>query len=300
MYSHGSSAHVGVGKRGHGGRNYRPPPDRNKNNGELVPPPLKACSCLVQLDLSEYMQLAGFVSSASSLTEVSSEVADPSSRRRLHTCFPGDTLEQRRKSVQQCEKHLRSRFGVHLVIPGRTQQAPVAIVGQSYRETIPATAWLLQQLMLPRNSGDSASVGGRIQKNVKDPNDGTLEGRWWQQQKLDDIQESNGVNLDPYWLFQSISWSVMACDLLTRRRASEPASDDQSSPSSPKSILELLQTCIDNLKFRVGWTELQGMDVFFHTLRTKEMNVLLSSMAFAAGHPEKVAVLFEEVQQVGR
>ena len=130
MYSYGASARA-TGKRGHGGRNYRPPPERNKNSGELTPPPMKACNCLLQLDLPEYLQAAR------------RDVNGSNRPRRLHTWFPGNSVDERRKAVGRCEKHIRSRFGVHLVIPGRTQSSSVAIVGKSYHETIPAVAWFL-------------------------------------------------------------------------------------------------------------------------------------------------------------
>jgi hypothetical protein len=377
MYSHGSSVRIGVGKRGHGGRNYRPPSDNNKKRGDdsnkLIPPPLK-----IQLDVPEYAEIT---SSSSSVSASSSDHNDPSSGtgglppRRLHLCLEGSTLDERRKSVREIEKKLRSEFGVHLVIPGRNQRGPLAVVGLSHRETIPAIAYLMKRLIFDDPSTNSSSnaattattsvaagtnnnntsssivffLTGRIQKNVKDPNDVILSGRFFQYHRLSQQQQIDAATqflLSPYWLFESASWNVMACPL-TSPTIQQPSQQHQnqhqqsassmmplstvsgdgnsssmtqssSSTSSSSSmtkqeetstmILEALQMCVDNLRFRLGNLALSELDIFLHptppSLRSPES-------AFATGnsptrapnnhqlqHPAPILAIFEEIREV--
>jgi hypothetical protein len=297
MYSYGSSARAGMGKRGHGGRNYRPPPERHKN-GEMVPPPMKACNCLVQLDLPEYMQ------TANRDDEVSDTV---SNRRRLHTCFPGTTIEERRKSIQNIEKLMRSRFAAHLVIPGRTQSGPVGIVGKTYREALPAVACFLQQLVLNSSTENEYSqtpilINGRIQRNVKDPDDVTIEGRW-QHRALQSFAEGSSKHpLDPYMLFQSHQnfWNVMTCDLEPPTASSIAGETADTAPNT--TFLDLLKTCVDNVTFRLGNNGLRGVDIFFYQIppinAQIQQSTVVSVAAFAAGHPDQVDAVFQEIRQV--
>jgi hypothetical protein len=306
MYSHGSSARVGVGKQGHGGRNYRPPSDRhNKEIGDLVPPPLKACDCLIQLDLPEYMQEAVIVASEN----VSAfDTTASSNRRRMHWCFPGNTVEERRLSVQQSQKQIRSKFGVHVLIPGRLQRGPVAIAGTSYRDTIPATTWFLENLVLSRvtitdsASGQPGSFTGRIHRNVKDPNDIVLEGQWRQTPSQIPLDEGKSFHVRLSWVFQSETWAVMTCDLLAMYAKNGSGNINQSESNE---VLEHLQTCVDNLKFRLGSSGLNEIDLFLRhlapndfTSRHQHKQGKAWSMAFAAGHPSRVNVLLQELGQV--
>ena len=111
MYSHGSSARAGIGKRGHGGREYRPP--RERRDAEATPPPLKEGACLLRFFLDEYSRPAP---------------------RRDHRCFGG------RDGLRSLERALRSRCLCHLVVPGRRQSGPVAIVGRTIREALSGAA----------------------------------------------------------------------------------------------------------------------------------------------------------------
>jgi hypothetical protein len=306
MYSHGSSARIGVGKRGHGGRNYRPPPDRhNKGSGDLVPPPLKACDCLIQLDLPEYLQEAGIV--ASDIIGAADTTAS-SNRRRMHWCFPGDTLEERRQSVLRSEKQIRTKFGVHILIPGRLQRGPVTIAGTSYQDTIPATAWFLEKFVVSTRDtrtgsaiGEPGSFTGRIQRNVKDPNDVVLEGEWRRALPQEPSYEGKNGPVQLFQLFQSDTWTVMACNLM----ACSKYSSGDIKQSESMDFLEHLQTCVDNLKFRLGSSGLQEIDLFLRRLPAYENQSQHQrkqgeewSMAFAAGHPSKMHVLVQEVAQV--
>ena len=119
-----------------------------RRDPKATPPPLKACGCLCQLDLSE------------------SQVARP----RNHYAFQGG-----RQGLNQLERDLRSLFCVHLVVPGRKQTGPVAIVGATYHQALPATMYLLERLVYTEQN-ESAILPGRIQKCVQDPNDRTIEG----------------------------------------------------------------------------------------------------------------------------
>ena len=168
---------------------------------------------------------------------------------------------------------------MHLVIPGRTQSGPVAIAGKTYHETIPAAAWFLRQLVVPEEacaSGSSSSdvppsIGGRVQRNVKDANDVTVEGKWLLKPASMDTDAISQRPLHPYWLFQSREniWHVMSCDLdehATTTAATDDAPSDAPLNNTP-TVLELLKTCLDNFSFRLGSSGIQGIDIFFHQLK---------------------------------
>jgi hypothetical protein len=234
MYSYGSSARA-TGKRGHGGRNYRPPPERK--DPSCTPPPLKECSCLILLDIAEYQSL------------------EPTGR--LHMVFGG------RETMQHRETFVRSEFTVHLVIPGRKQAGPIAIAAQTYRQALPAVAWLLQRLQ------GVDSVPGRIQTNVKNVQDPGVSGIW--------TKPSNNSDRKPYWLFQSETWSVLGCPLLLENDNEE----------SRMNMLALLQTCVDNAKFRLG-SVVNQVNIFTDPQ---------ACTAFGAGDHQQALVLYEEAQK---
>ena len=130
MYSYGSSSRGS--KQGHGGRNYRPPPERRDPG--TVPPPLKLCHCLIELDVPEY--------------------AVPQPQGRTHASFGG------KKQVDLLIGVMRSVYCCHLEIPGRTKGGPVGVVGASVRNVIPACHYLLQSLAVNR-------IQARIHRDVK-------------------------------------------------------------------------------------------------------------------------------------
>ena len=238
MYAYGSSARA---KSGHGGRNYRPPPERK--DPSCTPPPLKECSCLILLDIDEYQSL------------------QPTGR--LHIVFGG------RETMQYCETFVRSEFTVHLIIPGRKQAGPVAIAAQTYRQALPAVAWLLQRIQ-----GVDDSVSGRIQTNVKNVQDPGVSGIWTK-------PSSTRSERKPYWLFQSETWSVLGCPLLLLEN-----NDDEE--ESRMSMLAILQTCVDNAKFRLGSGVVNQVHVFTDPQ---------ASTAFGAGNHQQALVLYKEVQK---
>lgn len=145
MYSYGSSSRVATGKGGHGGRNYRAPPERKDPNS--TPPPMKQCDCLVELDIPEY--------------------AAPQQEGRTHVAFGG------RESMQAATKIMRSMYCCHLEVPGRNKGGPVGIVAQTLHKAIPACYYLIQQLALAENMHH---IQVRIHKNVKQTAQGPIEG----------------------------------------------------------------------------------------------------------------------------
>jgi hypothetical protein len=192
---------------------------------------------LILLDIAEYQSL------------------EPTGR--LHVVFGG------RENMQHCETFVRSEFTVHLVIPGRKQEGPVAVVGQTYRQALPAVAWLLQRLQ------GVDSVSGRIQTNVKNLQVPGVSGIW--------TKPSNS-DRKPYWLFQSATWSVLGCPLLLENDNEE----------SRMSTLTVLQACVDNAKFRLGSGVVNQVDVFTNPQ---------ACTAFGAGNHQQVLVIYEEVQK---
>ena len=253
MYSYGSSARVGTGKRGHGGKEYRPPKKRRDPNA--TPPPLKQCSCLIELHLPEYQakQREG----------------------RQHYSFGG------RQSVERCITRIRSDYQVHLMVPGKNQEGPVNMVGKSYRETVPALAWLKNQLIV------NDSFRGRIHPNVKDLQDQVIEGI------IPLPGDDNRDKYLPFWLFQSTTWSVVVCDLFDNQaRVSEDTTDNDAKDNSQQHSNEgldratALQTCLDNIVFRLGKDSIGKLDIFFDDNLER---------AFAVGGTEQCNVLFHEV-----
>ena len=253
MYSHGSSARAAGGKRGHGGRNYLPPPERRRDPN-TVPPPLKQCNCLIQLHLPEYQSTA---------------------ERRLHTTFGGGSF-----NVQTLEKTIRQRYQVHLVLPGRNQQGAVGVAGASYQNVIPATAWLLQQVVLE----EITSVVGKIQLNVKNVQDPGIDGTFTilsSKKKKNMMTTTSEQVSSSDWLFQSsnsennssnqsISLKIRQCRLWSEEGSLSSSNSSPSASSSdhrpPKEVAstttasshkDALATALDNASFTLGQTTMQ-------------------------------------------
>lgn len=291
MYSYGSSARVGVdGKRGHGGgRPYRPP--RKRKDPNSTPPSMKECNCLIEIDIPEYL----------------TRCSEGSSRQ--HVCFING-----RVGMEYCLKVMRHDFQVHLIIPGRKQAGPVAIVAATYRQGIPAIAYFLHSLVGTNNK----RIQGRIHLNVKASNSQQLSGTFGAstpppppppspQESSETTTETatsavgpstNGL---PYWLFQSSSWSVIGCSLRSRDKDKSDNNDEPPNEDSDKDkeddednndhdmmTMTSLKTCLDNIVFRLGQTSIGQLDIFtdsdlYH--------------AFAAGNPDRANVLYQEIQQ---
>lgn len=239
MYSYGSSARAG-GKKGHGGREYRPPKPRKDHTA--TPPPLKECSCLLQFDLPEY---------------------ETTSPRRQHRAFGG------RDRLQSLEKELRSLYQVHLVVPGRNQTGPVAVVGASNRQAFPAAVWFLKSLLV---NSDTLHIPGKIQRQVKDPNDITIEGNWI-------IPSTSNTSLR--WVFRSDNWSILAFCL-----SPSTSGHGDGNISINQDLLQALNTCMDNAQFGGGLDgdHFVGMHANY-------------PVAIASGTSQKLQVLEDEIKK---
>jgi len=301
MYSgsYGSSSRVGSGKRGHGGRSYRPPKDRGDRTA--APPPLKECNCLVELGLPEY--------------------SGPEPAGRQHLSFKNG-----RRGVSECEKYVRSVFQVHLQIPGRqTAGQPVAVVGQTYKNVLPAVEWILNECLDEQHVGTSNSseagstIPGRIHRNVKNERERPIDGRFFlsdhaafiqrQNQQRDHQNEeesSSEVNkcvLVSSLLFRSssdaaIPWSVLSCRVILIKQSLEPSngtpgaspSNDVTSASSTDGDIlskaaSVLSARLDDVNFRLGNTILASLEFFHFASNRPEHSYLV---AFAVGDPEKI------------
>jgi hypothetical protein len=276
---------------------------------------MKQCNCLIQLDIPEYLTRPAqaettrdhgldetddtneitTTQTVPNQEQSSSSSSSSQQSQRQHIYFQGNTLGERRKTVEKSVKYVRSFYKVHLIIPGRNQKGPIAFIGQTYHETIPAIDYLLtKQLRMPTTSTANTNniINGRIQCNVKDPHGQIWEGIFrikqshhHQQQKQQQPQESssneNSNNrLQPYWVFESDTWTVMACELSSSTRTSNDTTNDNSN------ILQRLQVCIDNIKFQMGNEILREIDIFFSGTAVAY---------YATGPPSHVRIVFDEI-----
>jgi len=248
---------------------------------------------MVQLDIPEYAELAPVV-----------VVEEQQQRRRLHLCFQGRNSQERKKSLSTTEKALRSGFGVHLVVPGRNQKGPLAVVGKSIQETLPAVDYLLHQLVLENNA-----LTGRIMRNVKDSNDVVLSARFHLQRMQSSIASNDNADedfftLQPYWLFESDSWNAMVCPLsLPQSRTGNTSSTNNNDenknlqhPDEQKAIAEALQIGFDNLRFRIGNAALSTLNIFLHP---PPGTTTMQPKAYATGDPSNNSIhaLYREIGQ---
>lgn len=324
MYSHGSSARAGVGKRGHGGRNYRPPKERR--DPDTTPPPLRQCRCVLEFEIEEYTR--------------------PEPQGRDHVILTGGQGANGNGSgnpqnvIKDLERCLRSQFLVHLVIPGRKQTGPVAIYGETYRQALPAAAYLLRHIWMIQYNGNSIespppttessstkiTLNGRVfANNAQESNPTGLVGIWnYSSSSSSTNQDSNNndfLAITPYWLFQSPAWSVLTCELQEadsvdnnsnndddkdkndeeknekigtassaekyQTSDSSTSTGDASASSSTSSPLERMKICLDNAMFRLGTSRLSQLDFIIHT----ESNV-----AICVGPTDQVEALRVEIR----
>jgi len=303
MYSHGSYARAGVGRRGPGGREYRAPKPRRDLS--LAPPPMKKCSCLIQFDLPEYYQTAT-AAAASVNNDNNNNNGNASRNRRHHLSFGG------REAVEDLERKLRSVYQVHLVVPGRNQSGPVAIVGATYHQTVLAAVQFLRSVLALSTSLND-KIPGRIQRHVQDPNDRTVEGSWsalgiinklyHQQQDRDQLHTNevsvpSGTNLQLHWVFHSPDWSILVCEL-TKIINTTPATKHSTSKNSGHQInekngsmsneetLQILTTCVDNFEFSTGSAK-KDFEYFLHDNDK-------SCIIVATGKHHTLNILYQEI-----
>lgn len=176
---------------------------------------------------------------------------------RHHATFGG------RQGLELLERELRSKFLVHFVVPGRKQAGPVAIVGQSHREALPAVLFVLRHVSRT-SEWPSSTIGGRIQRQVQDPNDSILEGHWCFPSPM-----SNGEIaplVQTAWLFQCPNqWNVMVCFLVDTNQADNVAEMHQEIgqySTQELQVLDTLKITCDNFKFKVG--NMDGIEIFLH------------------------------------
>lgn len=313
---------------------------------------------MVQLDVLEYSQIAGggggVVEGATpSIPTGEEEQHQQPQGRRLHLCFEGSNLNQRKKSLKNVEQVLRSGFGVHFIVPGRNQAGPVAVVGKSYNETLPAMEYLMHRLIVTAgNNNDGVSsnhnnrddddetqvppadvteasvsspsfLEGRIMRNVKDPNDVVLSGRFLQQPQTmlnhhhrlvsqqeessfcpSNIENNDGddsdddvIHLQSYWLFESESWSIMVCPLTIPSLPEQQQQKQQT--QSQTAIAEALQVGFDNLRFQLGNAALSQLEIFLHTPPNDTIVAPSPPKAFASGDPASTCIqaLYREILQ---
>lgn len=219
------------------------------------------------------------------------------------------------------------------------QGGPLAVIRRSYRDAIPATAYLMKLLILNNNSDSSYNDGdgdtspslfltGRILRNVNDPKDLVLSGRFVQQNSRVPLRrlpttddDKDAVHLQPYWFFESDSWNIMVCPLTLPPSPREQndelnaySSEDDASKKTPAlshlkdqqaAVADALRLSIDNLRFRLGNAALSKLDIFLNQPfipPSKKENDSEDGMAlpaaFAAGNPSGgIAALYREIRQ---
>ena len=324
MYSsYGSSASVGSGKRGHGGKDYHPP-RRKKRDPNTTPPPMKHCSCLLQFQIEEYMKKPPSPVDEGQQQQPGSDDGQqqpPQKQqlpgRRTHHSFVGSHPNK----MQKLEADIRSNFLCHLIVPGRKQAGPVAIVGRTIQEALPAAVFLLDHLIVwdignnTTNDDSNANtptntIKGQIQSNVKNLRETPIVGYWCEGGSSNDIFTPN-AGVGPNWLFQSLhQWSIMVCPIRIdeddkereetkinvvedRPTTTAEAVVQLSPPQLQPPSLSTLKGCIDNVMFRIGNTKVQQ---HFQQMFIHEYDPLPMAIAIGCnGHQGKL--LLEEIQQ---
>ena len=156
------------------------------------------------------------------------------------------------------------------------------MAGASYQNVIPATAWLLQQVV----SEEITSVGGKIQLNVKNVQDPGIDGTFTilsSKKKKNMMTTTSEQVSSSDWLFQSsnsennsnnqsISLKIRQCRLWSEEESSSSSNSSESPSSSssdhrpPKgdgstttesSHKDALTTALDNASFTLGQTTMQ-------------------------------------------
>ena len=187
--------------------------------------------------------------------------------------------------MEQSQRALRSDYQVHLMIPGRNKEGPVSLVAKTYREALPALAFLFKKLIV------EGPIRGRFHRNAKDSRIPVLEG-FFPRKTPPSINEEES-NISPFWLFESPGLSVLTCSLLSNRSGdstSGTTSDkDKSSAAADEAVQDramALQTCLDNIKFRLGKEAVGALDIFLDPYL---------EYSFAAGNPKQAERLRQEI-----
>lgn len=279
MYGYHHGVSNGGFKRGHGGRNYRPPPERPDK--KTSPPPIKECACLIEIKLDEYN-----VKSAP--------------QQRTHHSFGGRTI------MEMCKKKCRNKR-VHLVVPGRNQAGAVSLLAGSHQDALSACKWLLERIV----SWDTASLSteneetlaGRVILNLLN-NDSREEkvGIFLKQQTTNrssnsSITRSGDNHTQPHWFFQSLndSWGIVTCNFLESDIVTTGSNEDNDNDANSSNsgrvkyfTMQSLMTCYDNV-------------AFCNTITAQELTCILDQdeqSVFAVGSMEHTGLLFNEIIRI--
>lgn len=187
--------------------------------------------------------------------------------------------------MEQCERTVRSDYGCHLLVPGKKQPGPVSLVAKTYREALPALAWLMEQLQIQEET-----LGVRFHRNVKDDRDHVVQGTTMpinSSPRTDARQQAT----TPYWLFQSPAWSVLACNLMATLDSDNDGKHHESTPVHDSSSLlqgrvTALQACWDNMEFQLGKEHVGNLDIFVDPF---------FEHSFAVGDPDQAEMLRLEI-----
>ena len=179
---------------------------------------------------------------------------------RQHICLGGNSRAMTRA--------IRTDFCCHLELPGRrTSGSPVAIVGATYQQTIPAAAYFVDHL-----NGYNHIVA-RVRINVKNLQDAPIEG-WFRKS-----------DRDKCWLcFEASEWSILAYRF---RDPNDPSVIPETNNHNFAKE-DALRTCLDNLRFRLG-SRLKNVDIFVDSAHTT---------VFAALPGEPALDLLQEIQEI--
>ena len=166
------------------------------------------------------------------------------------------------------------------MIPGKKQEGPVSLVANTYREALPALAFLFKHLAV------ESSIRGRFHRNVKDNRIPVLEGSFPpRMQSIGERMDSSSIS--PFWLFQSPGLSVLTCSLLSEdTRNGSTLAVDPLSETGVQDRAMALQTCLDNIVFRLGKEAVGGLDIFLDPYL---------EYSFAAGNPAQAEQLRQEI-----
>mmetsp|Transcript_1009 Transcript_1009/g.1391 ORF Transcript_1009/g.1391 Transcript_1009/m.1391 type:complete len:335 (+) Transcript_1009:90-1094(+) len=249
MYSYHGSSSTGF-RRGHGGKNYRPPPERR--NKSITPPPIKECTCLVEINLDEYNEIsAPRPRTHQSFCRINSN-NDSRSNRNGHSSMS--------KVVESLKKKCRE-MRVHLIIPGRNQSGPVSLVGGSYQDVLQATKWLLERIVawdtftsytcdsnsnhvnatIALVAGEGNGTGTEILKgriimditaashDFDDDDNNNKKTGYFFRIRHDNDGNIQSTNSKPQWLFQCMNkdWSILTCHYIESELDPDDAKSDK-------------------------------------------------------------------------
>lgn len=188
--------------------------------------------------------------------------------------------------MERCQRILRSQYQVHLMVPGKKQIGPMSVISKGLHDAIPALAWLLE------NINTECNIEGRVYRDVSEGRDSALRGIFPCPMHSQDEGEPSSLP-QPFLLFQSPTWVILACRLHFDREDSpenekEPGQPDDN--ASPERVagdsVSAMQTCLDNIVFQLGREAVRKLDIFVDSYQ---------EYAFAVGDPGQADVFRKEI-----